>query len=253
MWNTTLWTWLNEQLNRQSAGPTAACFWKTDIHSHLIPGIDDGVRTTAQSVECLKKLADWGIQKVITTPHIGHYNYQNQESAIIAGCEELRQQAAQAGLSIQIEVAAEYMLDEFFLARLAQQELLSFGPKRYLLVETSLVAPQMQLPEMIFQIQTKGYTPVLAHPERYAYYEDDGHALLDLRAQGCLFQLNWLSLVGRYGAGAEAKAKLLLKNKWVDFVGSDLHRPADLAALQTLFSLHIFKLLHQQPLQNQLL
>ncbi len=248
------WHWLRDRLfSRNSTTSQLPCFWQTDMHSHLIPGIDDGVQTTEQAMTCIRQLAAWGVQKIITTPHINQSFYPNKPAAIRAGGEALRQQLIDEQLPVDLEVAAEYMLDEGFPAHLDGDDLLSFGSGRFLLVETGLVARSLQLEEILFQIQARGYTPVLAHPERYHYFYNDPNALQRLRELGCLFQLNWMSLSGRYGPGPKKQAKLLLKHNWVDFFGSDMHRPEDLPKLQELLDSPFYEQLQTQPLRNQTL
>ncbi|GAB4033224.1 tyrosine-protein phosphatase [Spirosoma gilvum] len=246
-----VWTWLKDKLSSTSSSDQSVpCFWQTDVHSHLIPGIDDGVKTMDLAMTCIRQLADWGIQKVITTPHISHERYPNDATVIEAGKKALQERVDEERLSIQIEVAAEYMLDDFFLQRLDAGPLLTFGAERYLLVETGWLARPILLDEMIFRIQTAGYVPVLAHPERYPYYINDLDGLGRLRDQGCLLQVNWMSLTGRYGSHVRNQAKLILKNNWVDFIGSDMHRPEDLPALEALFSSSMYELVKAQPLRN---
>lgn len=223
------------------------------MHSHLIPNVDDGVSNSDQALICLKQLAGWGIQKVITTPHISRDWYPNTSDGLRAEQVTLQALADANGLGLTVEVAAEYLLDEFFLDLLAADDLLAFGSVRYLLVELGwAVAPHPhQVDGILFQLKTRGYTPVLAHPERYSYYYNNSSPLEHLHETGCLFQLNWASLTGRYGERAQAQARWLLGKGWVDFVGSDLHRPNDLTALAALFSSPDYALLRKQPLLNE--
>ena len=230
---------------------TAPCFWQVDMHSHLVPGVDDGVHTHEQTLVCLKQLADWGIQKVITTPHISRDWYPNESGKLRAEQATLQALADENNLGLQIEVAAEYLIDEFFPALLAANDLLTFGPARYLLFELGWAAAPHQLDDLLFRLRARGYTPVLAHPERYSYYHDDPAPLAHLHETGCLFQLNWSSLTGRYGVRTQTQARLLVKKGWVDFVGSDLHRPGDLTTLSALFSSSDYDLLHKLPLLNE--
>ena len=227
------------------------CFWRVDMHSHLIPGVDDGVNTPEQALVCLKQFADWGIQKVITTPHISRDWYPNESGRLRAEQATLQTLANENGLALTIEVAAEYLLDEFFPALLASDDLLTFGTARYLLFELGWAAAPYQINDILFRLQTRGFAPVLAHPERYSYYYDDPSPLERLHEMGCLFQLNWASITGRYGERAQAQARWLLQKGFVDFVGSDLHRPNDLTALTALFSSADYDLLRKQPLLNE--
>lgn len=226
------------------------CFWQTDLHSHLLPGVDDGVKTLDQTLVCLRQLAEWGIRRVITTPHVSRDWYPNRAAELQAGLTSLRDLIQTHDLPLTIDIAAEYMLDDFFPDLLASGEVLSFGTERYLLVETGWASAPMGLDNLLFRVQTQGYIPLLAHPERYSYYHDDEAGLARLREAGCLFQVNWPSLTGRYGRRVRKQANLLLKNKWVDFIGSDLHRPTDLENLGELFGTDEYRLLKQQPLRN---
>ncbi len=249
----SLWQIIRQAMttrSSQGASTEEPCFWRVDMHSHLIPGIDDGVKSPEEALTCLKQLADWGIQTVITTPHVSRDWYPNSSADIRAGQAVLQSLIDEHSLPIQVAVAAEYMLDEFFGDMLEADDLLAFGTARYLLVELGWAAPPRQLEDLIFRMQTRGYTPVLAHPERYTYYNDDLPSLARLRQIGCLFQLNWGSFTGRYRERAQAQARLLLKNEWVDFISSDLHRPADLKSLAMFFPMNEYEQLRKQSLLN---
>lgn len=228
-------------------------FWRVDLHSHLLPGVDDGVADWEQSLTCLRQLSDWGFRKVITTPHVSRDWYPNKAQDLQRGQRTLQALAQEHGLPLAVEVAAEYMLDDFFPDLLDSGEVLTFGAAKYLLVETGWAAAPFGLENLLFRIQTHGYTPLLAHPERYSYYHDDEAGLARLREMGCLFQLNWMSVTGRYGRRVRKQAGRLLERGWVDFLGSDLHRPADLQNLAGFFTAEEFHLLRQQPLRNETL
>ncbi|GAA4406114.1 capsular polysaccharide biosynthesis protein [Nibrella viscosa] len=230
--------------------PPNPCFWQVDMHSHLLPDIDDGVATPDQALECLQQFADWGIRKVITTPHVSRDWYPNESATLRAGQATLQTLADTHNLPLRIEVAAEYLIDDFFPDLLDNNDLLTFGPQKYLLIETGWASAPFQFNELLFRIQTKGYTPVLAHPERYRYFHDDLAGLARLHDAGCLFQLNWMSLTGRYGSRIQTQGRLLLKHGLVDFIGSDLHRPQDLPGLTALFTSSDYELLKNQPLKN---
>ncbi|MEZ0541033.1 tyrosine-protein phosphatase [Fibrella arboris] len=228
--------------------------WAVDIHNHLLPGVDDGITTLDETVRCLKQYNDWGVRQVICTPHISQDYYPNTAEQLHVHLALVQQASLDAGLSITVRLAAEYLLDEEFDRLLKANQLLSFGSARYVLIETGWAAPPHQLDDWLFIMQRKGYTPVLAHPERYLYYQAEPYLLKQLRAQGCLLQLNLLSLAGQYGPKAKRLAFDLLREKCISFVGSDLHGHADLATLQTVFNSTTVKHLEVQPfLMHQLL
>lgn len=251
----SFWQTIRQAITAQSRPATIneaePCFWRVDMHSHLVPDVDDGVNSAEQALVCLDQLANWGIKKVITTPHISRDWYPNESAQLRAQQATLQTLSDENGLGLTIEIAAEYLLDEFFPALIATDDLLTFGESRYLLFELGWAAAPHQIDDVLFKLRTRGYTPVLAHPERYSYYYDDPSPLEHLHEQGCLFQLNWASLTGRYGERAQAQGRSLLRKNWVDFVGSDLHRPNDLNALAALFSSADYDLLRKQPLLNE--
>ncbi len=205
-----------------------------DMHSHLIPGIDDGAKNLEESLTLISGLVDMGFSKIVTTPHIMNEYYPNTPEIIQKGLNTLKQAIAQAGINIQIEGAAEYFIDETFEALLQKKvPLLSFG-KKYVLVEQSMLFPTSNLQQVLFLLNTQGYQPILAHPERYVYYTNDFKQFENIKSYGCYFQLNLLSLAGYYGKPQQQLATKLLRANMIDFVGTDLHHQQHLQALQQL-------------------
>ena len=194
-----------------------------DLHSHLLPGIDDGVQTIEESLEVIKAFKDLGYTRLITTPHIMFDHYRNDPEIIKSKLGEVRAALKSESIDIEIEAAAEYYLDEFFLDLLnTEKEILTFG-KNYLLFELSFMTKPLILKESVFMMQTKGYVPVLAHPERYIYFQNNINELKELHQNGVLLQLNTLSLSGYYSKQAKKLAETLLKEEMISFIGSDCH------------------------------
>lgn len=190
----------------------------TDCHSHLLPGVDDGVQTLAESLDILSLMERQGIRKLWLTPHIME-DYPNRPADLRVKFAELK--AAYQG-PIQLELAAEHMLDHLFEERLAMDDVLPLEEgKRFLLVETSYFNPPMDLENMLQRIQSKGYYPLLAHPERYVYMDKKYYR--KLWSMDIDFQLNLPSLIGGYGKEVQQKAQWLLKNGWYALCGSDTH------------------------------
>lgn len=207
-------------------------FLQTDFHSHLIPGIDDGAKTVEESVELIRGLIDLGFSRIITTPHIMGDHYPNSAATILSGLEVVKTALKEAQIDIPLEAAAEYFVDEYFEKLLAQEErLLTFGDN-YLLIEFSTFAAPSNFQDIIFQLKTKGYQPILAHPERYLYFAKEYDKFEKLKSLGCYFQVNLLSLTGHYGKGQKKLAIQLLNSAWVDFLATDLHRKGHLEKLK---------------------
>lgn len=191
----------------------------TDWHCHVLPGVDDGVRTPKEALEILKYHEQTGLREVWLTPHIME-DMPNEPADLQTRFEALK--AAYDG-PIRLHLAAENMVDNLFTERFETNNLLTLKD-RLLLVETSYFSPPMSFEETLEQIRDKGYTPLLAHPERYVYM--DRRDYLRIKEMGVKFQLNLMSLVGMYGRGAAEKGARLLEKGLYDFAGSDLHRLA---------------------------
>jgi tyrosine-protein phosphatase YwqE len=200
----------------------------------LIPGIDDGSKTMEESLKLIKRLSDYGLRKLITTPHIMSEYYKNTPEIISMGLEELRKAIKNEGIPVEIDAAAEYYMDEIFLEKITEGEkLLTFG-EGYVLVETGFVNRPQMLLETLFQLEISGYKPILAHPERYQYLIGDKSLLEDLVDRKILFQINLLSLTGFYSKPVKDFAESLLERDLVKFLGTDCHNERYLDMLETL-------------------
>ncbi|MCE7071007.1 histidinol phosphatase [Dyadobacter sp. CY327] len=195
-----------------------------DIHSHIIPGIDDGVETVEEAVAMATKMQSLGYSRIVTSPHVMWDCYRNTPEIILSGLEDVRAAAKQAGLTIQIDAAAEYFIDEHFNEMVSSGEQLLTLPGNRLLVELPYSTPLMNTSENLFSLISKGYQPVLAHPERYTYFFSDPSVYKKLADGGCELQVNILSLTGYYGENISKMAEWLLKNNLIAFLGTDAHK-----------------------------
>ena len=229
-------------------------FLRTDIHSHLLPGIDDGSTEMEKTISYIEALVKLGYKKFITTPHVKAGIFPNTPQIINGALAEVRETLKTRNIEIEIEAAAEYLLDEDFENILQRKEILSFGSKRYVLIEMSFIAPPPNLLQIIFLLKTHGYTPVMAHPERYPYWWENLDKAEELKGVGCLLQLNLLSLAGYYGKKTKQVAMKLLESDLIDFVGTDLHHERHLSDIQLLVKdAKIMKLLKNKALLNEML
>ena len=204
-----------------------------DMHSHLIPGIDDGAKDMEDSIRLIRGLADLGYRKLITTPHILADFYPNTPETIGQGLRAVQAELARQNIDVELHAAAEYLMDDHFIHLLQSGNPLLTLKDKLVLVELSFAVPAINLKEIIFEVQLKGYQPVLAHPERYLYFGADKTWYDRLKDAGCLFQLNLLSIKGYYGKGSQELAHYLIKKKYIDLLGTDLHHEKHLANLHS--------------------
>lgn len=194
----------------------------TDVHSHLLPGIDDGVKTLEESEHVITHLQRLGFTRLITSPHV-HELYRNTTEIIQRKLEEVRAHLKSKNIDVQISAIAEYNLDEWLMQRVEEKmKFLTFS-QNHLLFETNFFSEPLVLNDFIFKVTTLGYKPVLAHPERYMYLTNNKSRIEDLLSRGVLLQLNTMSLTGLYGPEVEKLARFLIDQKFVHMIGSDCH------------------------------
>jgi len=224
---------------------------RVDVHSHLIPGIDDGAKSMEETIAILKEFELLGYKKVITTPHTMSDFYKNTPKIILDGLEEVRIAIKQENIKIEIEAASEYNLDADFEQLIDADNVLTFGDK-YLLFELPFFQEPPMLDAIIWKLQTKQYKPVLAHVERYSFWFNDWERIEDLKARGVFFQLNINSLVGHYGPDVKKLAEKLIDYNMVDMVGSDCHNLQHIAITKQAFCYpYLHKLLKNKELINK--
>jgi len=226
---------------------------KTDLHSHLIPGIDDGSKSMEDSLNMLRKFSDLGFKKVITTPHVMSDFYKNTPEIILGGLEKVREAIAENNIPIEIEAAAEYYLD-FHLDELTEKKnILTFGDN-HVLFELSFTAEPARIKETIFNFITEGYKPILAHVERYPFYINEWKTIEDLVNRGVLLQLNINSLSGQYGPQVKKMGEQLIDKDMIDVIGSDCHHVGHLNMLESLrTNPHVHKIVNKPNLLNKAL
>jgi protein-tyrosine phosphatase len=209
-----------------------------DMHSHLIPGIDDGSPDMETSIRLIRGFIELGYKKIITTPHINADIFPNTPAIIRAGQAAVMEELKRLAIDIEFHAAAEYLMDERFSQLLASGEPLLTLKDKLVLVELSFAVPAINLKEILFDMQLKGYIPVLAHPERYLYFGANKKWYEHLRDAGCLFQLNLLSFGGYYGPDSRQLAEYLVKKQYVDLLGTDLHHEKHLEILRSSSKIH---------------
>jgi len=225
-----------------------------DIHSHLIPGIDDGVKTIDESIFLLRRMEAMGFKKIITSPHVMADGYNNSPETILSGRDAVREAIKANAINIEFDATGEYNIDEAMYERIEKGRLLPFG-KNYLMVEMPFLAKPVIMGDIMYKLQTAGYNVILAHPERYAYFhENDFDAYNSLKDRNLLFQINIASLAGVYGKAAKFTAEKMIDENMVNFVGTDMHGMKHLEILeQCLKQKYLARILNYDKLLNKTL
>ncbi|MBR1882316.1 MAG: hypothetical protein IJ808_04770 [Muribaculaceae bacterium] len=200
----------------------AKLFYHTDVHCHILPGVDHGAQSLEDSLEMLRAEKEMGIERVILTSHVTASTFENTPETLLPAFELLKKAVAETDLDMELHVSAEYRIDEFWQEQYQAGNLIAM-PGNYLLMENSFQQELLGLDETLFDLKCKGYNIMLAHPERYAYYAHRKQRLEQLHGMGIKFQINILSLAGYYGPQARETALWLVKNNQVDLLGSDMH------------------------------
>jgi len=207
---------------------------KTDYHSHILPGIDDGSPDGETSISLIKGLINLGYENFVGTPHVMEDIWKNDKQSILHSLSVLNTSLKEADINNEIRPAAEYLVDANFEMLLHNKEKLLTIRDNWVLIEVSFIAPPPQLREVIFEMQLQGYQPVFSHPERYNYYHQHKTALEEIRNAGCILQCNLLSFTGYYGPIVLKAAESMATKKMVDLLATDLHHERHLEALQQL-------------------
>lgn len=198
-----------------------------DIHSHILPGIDDGAKNIKESYELINKMKGMGFSKIIATPHTYSGLYDNTNESIENAFVKLKRNEAK---NVNIDFASEYMLNKSIIEKARNKNLLCLK-ENYVLVEMSYIAEPIGLFEIIYEISVNGYIPIIAHPERYLFI-DSTKEYFKLKKFGCLFQANLLSSVDYYGVNVRKNLEKLMKCNLIDFVGSDIHNQNHISAFE---------------------
>lgn len=207
---------------------------KTDVHSHLLPGIDDGSPDITTSIHLIKGMMDLGFQQFTATPHVMQDIWKNNDETISAASILLQSALNEYNIDCPLNVAAEYMVDENLEFLLQQKKSLRTIRENWVLIEISFLQPPLQLKDILFEMQVQGYQPVLAHPERYLFYAGKIKELIELKDKGCKLQSNLLSFSGYYGKEVQRFAEQLVELNLISLLGTDLHHERHLEGLKHL-------------------
>lgn len=234
---------------KKKSEPIQLCF-NTDIHCHILPGIDDGSPDVTTSVELIERMKSWGITRIIATPHSTQASFENTPETMGNALALLKAELDKSQIEIDITHSAEYRIDEYFTTQLSNGNIVPM-PNNYILVENSFIQEPWNLDQLLFDLKVKGYKPILAHPERYMYYYAKKDRYKAIHSTGTKLQLNILSLAGHYGKEEKHIAMELLDNGLVDFIGTDLHNHRHADAIEAyLASKDYRKIKDRLPLLN---
>ncbi|MCM1297082.1 MAG: hypothetical protein NC311_16200 [Muribaculaceae bacterium] len=200
----------------------AELFYHTDIHCHIMPGVDHGAGNEEESLALLEAEMRWGITRLVLTSHVTEVTFENNPTTLAEGFRRITDAVKSASLPVELAYSAEYRIDELFMEQFEKGDIVPM-PQKYLLVENSYLQEPWGLDNLLFDIKVKGYRPIMAHPERFLYYHDRVERYDELHRAGNLFQINLLSLAGYHGKAEKKMAEKLVEKGYADFLGSDIH------------------------------
>lgn len=245
-------SWLNKIFSKPKLlAPANLSVLHTDMHSHFIPGIDDGSKSLEDSVELIKAMKELGYKKIITTPHIMSDYYRNTPEIIYNGMQKVKQELSRQNIQIDFTAAAEYYLDYDFIQKIKEKNLLTLSAN-YVLFELPFISEPVNLHACVFELQMAGYKPVLAHVERYSYWHHQYDKIRSLKDKGVLLQLNINSLSGHYTLPVKKMAEKLIDDNMIDLLGSDCHNINHIQLIHHTIRMPYFhKILQTQTLLNK--
>ncbi|MBQ0030247.1 MAG: hypothetical protein KBT32_07410 [Bacteroidales bacterium] len=197
-------------------------FYHTDVHCHILPGVDHGAKNIQNGIELLKADMDMGIDRVILTSHVTSETFENTPETLQTAFETFKEAVKEAGLDVEMHLSAEYRMDDYWQKEYAAGHIIPM-PGNYILLENSFVQELIGSDQMMFDLMCKGYKPILAHPERYPYWAHNRERYEKMHNTNLKFQINILSFTGYFGSSARDTANWLVKNGMVDMLGSDMH------------------------------
>ena len=239
-----------EESSLPQRGSADFSFLGADMHSHFIPGIDDGAKTIEDSLYLIRSMAEMGYKSIITTPHIMADYYKNTPQIINDGLDAVKSALKENNIEVGIRAAAEYYIDEHFIHLMETEPLLTVYQKE-VLVECSMLYEPPNLIDVLFNMITAGYRPIFAHPERYLFLHNRFDRYQGLKDRGCLLQLNMLSLTGYYGRNIKLVAEDLLAKGLYDYVGTDTHHEKHAQAIKNITSSKVYDTLKNYPFLNK--
>lgn len=226
-------------------------FYATDMHAHLIPGVDDGAPDTGTSTYCLAGLNELGVTRQLLTPHVTQHTFENTRDTLAAPFAQLKVAIAEAGIPVDVMHSAEYRLDDFFKKNVLGPDDFMLLPNNHVLIENSFVVQILEFEEIVFELKSRGYQPILAHPERYFYYREKREKYKQLQQYEVELQVNILSFAGHYGKHEREIAWWMLENGLVDYIGTDMHRRSHMDELRRFATTRDFRrLIKLQKVKN---
>ncbi len=205
-------------------------FFHTDIHCHIMPGVDHGSPDEETSLKLIESEQSWGINRIVLTSHVTESTFENNPETLAAGFERLTKAVKEAENPIKLAYSAEYRIDSLFTEQYKNHQLVKF-PDDYLLVENSFIQEPWGLDNLLFDLKINGFKPIMAHPERFMYYHNNKKRYDALHDAGNFFQVNLLSLAGYHGEGPKKIAEWLIEKGYADFLGTDIHNMTHVNAI----------------------
>ncbi len=221
-----------------------------DFHSHIIYGVDDGANTIENSIEILKSAKIAGFNSIILTPHYMENYYEYHTNEIENRVYELKNICKKENIDINLYQANEVYITNNMIKLIEEGKISTINQTRYVLFELPMNEEPQNLLEVIYLLKEKNITPIIAHPERYRYIQKNPNRLIELIDMGVLFQANYGSIIGRYGRECKTTVKLLIKNNFIHFLGTDVHKTTNIYSKISEIRKELKKLITERQIEE---
>ena len=215
-----------------------------DFHSHILPNIDDGVNDIKQSIELMNEAEKVGFTGIISTSHYIQGYYESNEIQRKQLLDELQKQNSKIKLYLGSEIYSDLEMIKYIKDEAAS----TINGSRYVLFEFPLNSEPLFAKKLVYDLLSENYVPIIAHPERYSYVQENLKFIEELVQMGALLQSNYGSIVGLYGHKAKKTVKELLKKDLIKFMGSDVHRVGQVYPLIPKILKKIGKIISEEKL-----
>ena len=196
-----------------------------DFHTHILPNVDDGSKSVEETFNLIKEAESVGFDSIISTSHYIENYYESPVDERQEWINALSGALKKESINVKLYLGNEVYFSENIIKLLNENKIAKINNSKYMLFEFAINVKPINVYDVIYEMLQNKITPILAHPERYRFVQQDPSLIYELIENGVLMQANYASIIGWYGQKAEILSKKFLESNMISFLGSDVHRP----------------------------